>query len=46
MRDSVVTEQGGYGQMYGSMAVDTTVQRLDAIPAKQVSRVFMGSSNF
>lgn len=46
MRDSVVTEQGGYGQMYGSMAVDTTVQRLDAIPAKQVSRVFMGASNF
>lgn len=46
MRDSIVTEQGGYGQMYGSMAVDTTVQRLDAIPAKQASRVFMGASNF
>ncbi len=44
MRDSIVSEQGGYGKMYGSMAVDTTVQRLDAIPAKQRTSVFMGSN--
>jgi hypothetical protein len=34
------------GQYYGSMAVDTTVQRLDAIPVSDNKSVFMGSNKF
>ena len=34
------------GQYYGSMAVDTTLQRLDAMPVVQKRSVFMGSKNF
>ncbi len=39
---------GGDGSMqyYGSMAVDTTVQRLDAHPVSQRKSVFMGNINF
>jgi len=42
------TVQGadGLGQYYGSMAVDTTVQRLDARKANTNVSVFMGSRNF
>ena len=42
------TVQGadGMGQYYGSMAVDTTVQRLDARKANTNVSVFMGSRNF
>ncbi len=42
------TVQGadGMGQYYGSMAVDTTVQRLDARKASTNVSVFMGSRNF
>ena len=46
MNQSVVTESGGYGQMYGALAVDTTVQRLDARPATKRTSVFMGASGF
>jgi len=34
------------GQYYGSMAVDTTVQRLDAVPVSSKRSVFMGSTTF
>ncbi len=34
------------GQYYGTMAVDTTVQRLDAYPATERKSVFMGAANF
>jgi hypothetical protein len=34
------------GQYYGTMAVDTTVQRLDAFPAVESKSVFMGATNF
>jgi len=42
------TVQGadGMGQYYGAMAVDTTVQRLDARKANTNVSVFMGSRNF
>lgn len=33
-------------QYYGTMAVDTTVQRLDAYPATEKKSVFMGAINF
>lgn len=36
-------EQVGMGTMYGSMAVDTTVQRLDAHPVTEKKSIFMGS---
>jgi hypothetical protein len=34
------------GQYYGSMAVDSTVARLDAIPVSTKRSVFMGATNF
>ena len=42
------TVQGadGMGQYYGSMAVDTTIQRLDARKANTNVSVFMGARNF
>jgi hypothetical protein len=42
------TSQGsdGMGQYYGSMAVDTTVQRLDAMPANEKKSIFMGANVF
>lgn len=36
----------GMGQYYGTMAVDTTVQRLDAIPVSSRKSVFMGAGGF
>lgn len=33
-------------QFYGTVAVDTTVQRLDAIPVSSKKSVFMGASGF
>lgn len=46
MKQNVLTEANGYGQMYGALAVDTIVQRLDAIPVTQRKSVFMGASGF
>jgi len=34
------------GQFYGSMAVDTTIQRLDALPATKTKSIFMGAHSF
>lgn len=34
------------GQYYGTMAVDVSVQRLDAYPAVERKSVFMGAANF
>ncbi len=45
MQQNVITESGGYGQMYGALAVDTTVQRLDAIPVSSKKSIFMGANN-
>jgi hypothetical protein len=33
-------------QYYGTMAVDTTIQRLDAYPATETKSLFMGAVNF
>jgi hypothetical protein len=38
------TESVGAGVMYGKMAVDTTIQRLDAHPVTQKKSVFMGET--
>ena len=40
------TAQGEGMTYYGSMAVDHTIQRLDAYPVSQKRSVFMGSRNF
>jgi len=46
MQQHVVTESNHVGQMYGAMAVDTTVQRLDAIPVSSRKSIFMGAHSF
>ncbi len=45
MQDRPVNADG-MGQYYGSMAVDTTVQRLDAHPVTSRKSIFMGSESF
>ena len=39
-----MTNSDGIGQFYGSMVVDNTIQRLDAIPVSQHKSVFVGAS--
>jgi hypothetical protein len=46
MQQHVMTESNYVGHMYGAMAVDTTVQRLDAYPVSSKKSVFMGANNF
>ncbi len=46
MQENKTTGIDGMGQYYGSMAVDTTVQRLDAHPVSSKRSVFMGANNF
>ncbi len=41
-----VTNADHAGQYFGSMAVDTTIQRLDARPVSTKKSFFMGSNNF
>lgn len=45
MKDSV-TATAGVGSFYGTMAADTTVQRLDARPVSSRKSVFTGANNF
>lgn len=42
MRENIQTGSDGMGQYYGTMAVDTTVQRLDALPVNTRKSIFMG----
>lgn len=46
MQQHVMTEANHVGQMFGAMAVDTTIQRLDAIPVSTRKSIFMGSKGF
>lgn len=43
MQQNVHSGSDHSGQYYGSMAVDTTIQRLDAIPMSQRKSIFMGA---
>jgi hypothetical protein len=45
MQDNI-TGSDHKAQYYGTMAVDTAVQRLDAYPATERKSVFMGQNNF
>ncbi len=40
------TAADGMGQYYGTLAVDTTVQRLDALPVSTKKSIFMGANSF
>jgi hypothetical protein len=46
MQDSVSTGGDHRAQFYGQMAVDTTINRLDAMPVNQRRSVFMGAKSF
>jgi hypothetical protein len=46
MQQNVSTGGDGMGQYYGAMAVDTTVQRLDATPVSTRKSIFMGAQAF
>lgn len=43
MQQQVITESNHVGQMYGALAADTTVQRLDALPVGTRKSIFMGA---
>ncbi len=44
--ENTTTGMDGHGQYYGSMAVDSTIQRLDAIPVNERKSIFMGARSF
>ena len=46
MQQNVSTGSDGMGQYYGTMAVDTTIARLDARPVSSNKSFFMGSRSF
>lgn len=46
MQENRITSGDGYGQYYGQMAADTTIQRLDAVPVSSRKSLFMGAGNF
>lgn len=45
MQQNISTGSDTSGQYYGSMAVDSIVQRLDAIPVSNRKSIFMGSTS-
>lgn len=44
--DNTIIGTDGMGQYQGAMAVDSTIQRLDAIPVSGKRSIFMGAVNF
>lgn len=46
MQENKITGADHTGQYFGTMAVDTTVQRLDAHPVSSRKSMFMGTSGF
>ncbi len=46
MQQNTMTSSDGMGTYHGSMAVDTIIQRLDALPVSSRKSVFMGAKNF
>lgn len=46
MQQNVNTGADGMGQYYGAMAVDSTIQRLDAEPVSSRKSIFMGANSF
>jgi hypothetical protein len=46
MQQNSMTSADGMGQYYGTMTVDTTIQRLDATPVSSRKSIFMGAKSF
>lgn len=46
MKEDQTYGQDGWGKYQGVMAVDSIVQRLDAMPASKKKSIFMGSAGF
>lgn len=46
MENSMSSGSDHMGQYYGAMAVDTTIQRLDAIPVSTRKSIFFGANTF
>jgi hypothetical protein len=46
MQSNTTTGVDGMGQYYGSMAADSTIQRLDAEPVSSRKSIFTGAANF
>lgn len=46
MQQNTVNAADQIGQYFGSMAVDTKIQRLDALPGSTRKSIFMGAVNF
>lgn len=46
MQQNTILGADGMGQYYGSMAVDTTIQRLDAVPVNDRKSIFMSAASF
>lgn len=46
MQQKVITEANSIGQMYGALAVETIINRLDAQPVSTRKSVFMGAESF
>lgn len=46
MQQNTMTSADGMGTYHGSLVVDNTIQRLDALPVNSRRSVFMGASNF
>lgn len=47
MEESAITGNHGHmGQTYGTMVVDNTINRLDAIPVSDRKSIFLGASGF
>ncbi len=46
MQENRSAGSDGMGQYYGAMAVDSTIQRLDALPVSERKSIFMGAASF
>jgi hypothetical protein len=46
MQENRISSTDTAGQYYGTMAVDTTIQRIDARPVSSRKSIFMGSGSF
>lgn len=46
MDESKKVSEDGLSAQYGQMAVDTTIQRLDALPVSTQRSIFMGANSF
>ena len=46
MKQNVITEENSVGQMYGAMAADSIIPRLEAHPVSKKRSIFMGDKPF